>query len=242
MTMVVITANIDGDTGAFESDVRDLLLKHRCEINFKQNISGLIYFASTSAQPTSNIEPDIPLDSNVSTELTPTSIPALPPQEIEVTLATAPEEVPAELPPEPTNITAVEVPPITANNDPVLPFKDVVLKNLSVACTIPSFINKNTSTSFLHASNVSKTNEFVSFTYCNMSYQFPIQRNVEYPFMINPVCNINPFYTDTTIRVVVEINSSETFYPCLLCVIDKEDNQERVIFGLDMIDIVCPVK
>lgn len=225
MTMVVITANIDGDTGAFEADIRELLEKHKCEIDFKPNAGALIYIAWPKAAEPEQEQP--PVNDAPAIEL---------PQEIEVTLATAPDEVQSELPPEPMDIPALEVPSLAADV-PAQPFKDVVVKSLSVACTVPSFIDRTVPASFLRASNVSQTNEFVSFTYCNMSYQFPIQRNSDNPFMVNPTCNANAVYTDTTIRVVVELAPNNVSYPCLLQVIDKGDTIESVTFGQDLAEL-----
>jgi len=230
MTMVVITANIDGDTGAFEADIRELLEKHKCEIDFKPNAGALIYIAWPKP---ADAEPEQPPVNDV---------PAIElPQEVEVTLATAGEMM-ADPVNEPMNIPAVELPslevPPMAADVPAQPFKDVVLKSLSVACTVPSFIDRTVPASFLRASNVSQTNEFVSFTYCNMSYQFPIQRNSDNPFMVNPTCNANAVYTDTTIRVVVELAPNNVSYPCLLQVIDKGNTIESVTFGQDLAELV----
>ena len=140
------------------------------------------------------------------------------PATIDVTLSTG--EVP-DIAPAPSHTEPASV--ITG---------ELTILDLSSACRVPFDAGISQHASVLCAQNVKPMGDVVAFDYCGLSFKFPIKRTL----VGDSVANLNPEFTDTTIRVSVALNSSPSAIPVLLQVVDSQEC--CVIFGSDMVDVI----
>lgn len=103
---------------------------------------------------------------------------------------------------------------------------ELVLKNLSTVCTIPFCVNTSMPHSELKVQKLSPAGSEVSFSYCSMSFKFPVEKAEAQ----SVICNTNPQFTDTSIRAIACIDGKDI--PVLLKLV--EGDECCVVFGQDV--------
>lgn len=170
----------------------------------------------------------------------------------------APEPTPvevAELPPLEVPDEVVGVPELTAGLDPSMtaspefppgvevelpptptPAGAVVIKSLSTEHEVPFAFDPAKPESCLYVSDMEPVGEFVQFIFCGMLFKFPIER----PEFQNIICNLNPQFSDTSIRVVTCIAGTDLCLPMLLKVVSNDGEGCAVVFGQDVAGALTP--
>ena len=136
--------------------------------------------------------------------------------------------------------TPVEVPPVEMSPivipsvEPVNPFaKECTVMSLNTTCMVPTTFVPEERVSLLKAQNVERMGEFVLFTYCGMSYKYPVEHDSGSSFA---VCNTPVDFTETSVRLALQFAGSTITYPCLLSVV--EGDPCSIVFGKDLEEMV----
>lgn len=176
--------------------------------------------------------------------LSPAEIPAKP-GEMEITLATA--DIPAapssvvqqdtvmglEVPdcPEVPTEPAPQSEPEPAPSAPQPPTGELSIQSLSSVCLVPYTIDASRAASELHVNHLEVLGDYVSFVYCGMSFKYPVEKQ---DTLGATYLNVNPQFSDTTIRVVASVSDSNdgNVLPVLLKLVSGE--KSGVVFGTDM--------
>ena len=105
--------------------------------------------------------------------------------------------------------------------------------SLNTTCMVPTTFVPEERVSLLKAEKVERMGEFVLFTYCGMSYKYPVEHNAGTPIA---VCNQPVDFTETSVRLAIQFTDSTITYPCLLSVV--EGSPCAIVFGKDLEEMV----
>jgi hypothetical protein len=209
--------------------VRALLDSNGCtEINILP-VGDHHYAITFRANPEAAVDlPPAPMDLPVSAAdcpPVPSDMGALGGPEIEIALSPA----------DAVSIAApVEMPPIVIPSvEPVNPFaKECTVMSLNTTCMVPTAFVPEERVSLLKAQHVERMGEFVLFTYCGMSYKYPVEHDAG----TVAVCNSPVDFTETSVRLALQFAGSTITYPCLLSVV--EGDPCSIVFGKDLEEMV----
>lgn len=113
---------------------------------------------------------------------------------------------------------------------------EVVFKNLSTVCAVPFLIDGSVPCSELRVKELRVMGDIVLFEYCSMQFKFPVEK----PSINTDVCNVNPSYTDTSIRVLPQLVGIDTHLMPILVKLTHapEGSSCDVVFGSDVADTI----
>lgn len=178
--------------------------------------SGTEYISSTVGGMTvisaADYALDKPPEDTVSIETVP-QLPEMPSPEFEVTLATDPTFVPADIPG--ASIPSEQPVPEPVNPAPIgLP--NVIIKSFSLSAQVKSIYDPASQFSYLKSPNVNTSEVgFVKFTYAGMEYRYPYSAE------------------NTSIPVVFSFTGKEHEQLSISICIIQTDQIEELIFGTD---------
>jgi hypothetical protein len=133
---------------------------------------------------------------------------------------------------------AVTAPPEETPNLPVQTSTgSCILRNLSSECVVKYSSDPASPCSVLKVSNLIELGEFVSFTFCTMSFKCPIEKQEAHGIY----CNQPPTFSSTSIRAEFIQTGSLVSFPILLKLVSVDgssDECNQVVLGTDTIKVI----
>lgn len=214
------------DTASIKKDIQDLL-KDRgfCDSHTFDTGEHCVIIASELEAAASADQPSEVPAAEIDT----------PPIEVAATDATEPElnieDIPKE---EPVPSTTSVLTPLEQGSKGKE--GQVVIRTLLSSCVIPFSVDLSLDKSVLKVKNLkapSAEDTSVSFEYCSSSFNFPVAASWSAD---DSIVNMGPFFSDTSIRVLINIVGTDIDLPCLITL--KEGEPTELVFGSDLFPAV----
>lgn len=234
MNKIIVSADLPFATAEeFERVVQTVLRNLGATVSKHSDDSSIVILACKK------IEDVVPTPADPPVELPPAPVELPPPVEVPAEEPCSVEPpVPAEFAKNPEPEAPQPEVHIAEPEEEIAPVKmgEVVFKNLSTVCAVPFLIDRSVPCSELRVKELHVMGDIVSFEYCSMQFKFPVEK----PSINTDVCNVNPSYTDTSIRVLPQLVGIDTHLMPILVKLTHapEGSSCDVVFGSDVADTI----
>ena len=153
----------------------------------------------------------------------------------------APPEIATDTPSLEIQIASAEPMTAPAYEEPALPLLSpqaaneepkqtgtIYLKGLSTTTPIPFEVDVHKDHSVLKVASVQSQDDIVIFTFNNMVFKFPVEKDA------STIANIKTSLTSTSIRTVIQVSGAKSSWTAILSVEQSSDGQESVVIGNDL--------